>query len=138
MRASLTHEERIVSRVRDVYCNRCTMEWGAQTCGISLEEFKGYYNQYIQRLCYAIQHKQEWFLCSELQFLLLFGYMRPNEAAKRYRTSEENIEKYIEQQGGINKNLSWRDMRLLRVKQKEEAEEQKEAEKCKITKKQNR
>ena len=32
--SSLTHEERIVSRCRDVFCNRCTMEWGAQTCGI--------------------------------------------------------------------------------------------------------
>lgn len=118
--SSLTHEERIVSRCRDVFCNRCTMEWGAQTCGINTAEFEGYYNQYIQRLCYAIQHKQEWFLFSELRFLLMSGYMQQSEAAKRYRISEENIERYIESQGGINKEHSWRDVRMIDVKQTEQ------------------
>ena len=119
--ASLTHEERILSRCRDIFSGRnVTFEFAAETCGITTEEFIGYYNQYVQRLCYAIQHKQEWFLFSELRFLIMSGYMRQNEAAKRYRISEENIEKYIESQGGIDKNLSWRDMRLIQVKQKEQ------------------
>lgn len=118
---SLTHEERILSRCRDIFSGRnVTFEFAAETCGITTEEFIGYYNQYVQRLCYAIQHKQEWFLFSELRFLIMSGYMRQNEAAKRYRISEENIEKYIESQGGIDKNLSWRDMRLIQVKQKEQ------------------
>ena len=121
--SSLTHEERIVSRCRDVFCNRCTMEWGAQTCGISLEEFTGYYNQYIQRLCYAIQHKHEFFLFNELRFLALSRYMRQDECARRFLGNDlpenvEKIEKWIESQGGINKNLSWRDMRIIDVKQK--------------------
>lgn len=121
--ASLTFSERVLSRCRDVYCQRCTMEWGAQTCGISLEEFTGYYNQYIQRLCYAIQHKQEWFLFSELRFLVLSNYMRPNIAAARFLGGDtpeniEKVEKWIESHGGINKELSWRDMRIIDVKQK--------------------
>lgn len=121
--ASLSHEERILSRCRDVFCNRCTIEWGAQTCGINTTEFEGYYNQYINRLCYAIQHKHELFLFSELRFLVLSGYMRPNIVAKRFlgNDSPENIEKierWIEEQGGINKELSWRDMRIIDVKQK--------------------
>lgn len=120
--SSLTHEERIVSRCRDVFCNRCTMEWGAQTCGIGTAEFEGYYHQYIQRLCYSIQHKHEFFLCSELRFLALSGYMRPDETARRFLGSDspeniEKVERWIESQGGINKNLSWRDVRLIRVKQ---------------------
>lgn len=123
--SSLTHEERILSRCRDVYCNRCTIEWGAQTCGIGTTEFEDFYSQYLQRLCYAIQHKHEFFLFSELRFLVLAGYMRPNTVAARFLGSDkpENIarvEKWIESQGGINKNLSWRDVRLIQVNQKEQ------------------
>lgn len=122
--SSLSHEERIISRCRDIYSGRnVTPEWAAKTCGISLEEFEDFYGQYIQRLCYSIQHKQEWFLLYELRFLVLSGYMRPNIAAKRFlgNDSPENIEKierWIEEQGGINKDLSWRDVRMIKVEQK--------------------
>ncbi len=122
----LSHEERIVSRCRDIYSGRnVTLEFAAKTCGISLAEFEDFYTQYINRLCYAIQHRQEWFLFSELRFLVLSGYMRPDECAKRFlgNDSPENIskiEKWIESQGGINKDLPWRDVRILQVEQKEQ------------------
>jgi hypothetical protein len=100
-------------------------EWAAKSCGISLEEFEDFYGQYINRLCYAIQHKQEWFLFSELRFLVLSGYMRPDETARRFLGSDspeniEKVEKWIESQGGINKDLSWRNVRFLQVEQKEQ------------------
>lgn len=122
----LSHEERIISRCRDVYSGRnVTPEFAAKTCGISLAEFEDFYTQYINRLCYAIQHKHEFFLFSELRFLVLSGYMRPDECARRFlgNDSPENVEKierWIESQGGIDKDLSWRDMRLIQVKQKEQ------------------
>lgn len=122
----LSHEERIISRCRDVYSGRnVTPEWAAKSCGISLEEFEDFYGQYIQRLCYSIQHRQEWFLFSELRFLVLSGYMRPDECARRFLGSDspENIEKiewWIESQGGVNKDLSWRNVRFLQVEQKEQ------------------
>lgn len=124
--SSLSHEERIISRIRSLYSGRnTTMEWCASSCGISSEEFEGYYNQYINRLCYAIQHGHEFFLLSELKFLVLSGYMRPDECARRFLGSDtpENIakiEKWKEEQGGIDENLSWRDTRLIQVKQKEQ------------------
>ena len=124
--ASLTHEERVISRCRDIFSGRnVTPKWAAKTCGISLEEFEDFYGQYIQRLCYSIQHKQEWFLLYELRFLVVSGYMRPDECARRFLGNDspenvEKIEKWIESQGGINKKLSWRDMRIIDVKQKEQ------------------
>lgn len=124
--ASLTHEERILSRCRDIFSGRnVTFEFAAETCGITTEEFIGYYNQYVQRLCYSIQHRQEWFLFSELRFLVLSGYMRPNECARRFLGNDllesiEKIEKWIESKGGINKELSWRDVRMIDVKQTEQ------------------
>ena len=122
----LSHEERIISRCRDVYSGRnVPPEFAAKTCGISLAEFEDFYSQYINRLCYAIQHKHELFLFSELRFLVLSGYMRPDECAKRFlgNDSPENIakiERWIESQGGINKDLSWRNVRFLQVEQKEQ------------------
>ena len=122
--SSLSHEERIISRIRSLYSGRnTTMEWCASSCGISSEEFEDLYNQYIQRLCYSIQHKQEWFLFSELRFLVLSGYMRPDECARRFLGNDlpesiEKVEKWIESHGGINKELSWRDMRMIKVEQK--------------------
>lgn len=114
--SSLSHEERVLNRIRSIFSGRnVTFEWAATSCGISVEEFMGYYEQYIQRLCYAIQHKSEWFLLCELEFLLRAGYMRPDEASKRFKVSQEGIEKWIESQGGIDKHLSWRDMRMIRV-----------------------
>ena len=124
--ASLTHEERILSRCRDIFSGRnVTFEFAAETCGISLEEFEDFYSQYIQRLCHSIQHKHEFFLFSELKFLVLSGYMRPNTVAARFLGSDKpediaRVEKWIESQGGINKELSWRDMRMIDVKQKEQ------------------
>jgi len=124
--ANLTFSGRILSRCRDVYSGRkVTSEWAAKTCGISLEEFEDFYGQYIQRLCYSIQHRQEWFLFSELRFLVLSGYMRPDECARRFLGSDspeniEKIERWIEEQGGINKEHPWRDMRIIRVLQKKE------------------
>ena len=59
----LSHEERIISRCRDVYSGRnVTPEFAAKTCGISLAEFEDFYTQYINRLCYAIQHKHEFII----------------------------------------------------------------------------
>lgn len=122
--SSLSHEERVLNRIRSIFSGRnVTFEWAATSCGISVEEFMGYYEQYIQRLCYAIQHKSEWFLLCELEFLLRAGYMRPDEASKRFKVPQEGIEKWIKSQGGINKDLSWRDMRLIQVKQKEQETE---------------
>ena len=124
--ASLTHEERVISRCRDIFSGRnVTFEFAAKTCGISLAEFEDFYTQYINRLCYAIQHKHEIFLFSELRFLVLSGYMRPDECARRFlgNDSPENIEKikkWIDSKGGINKELSWRDMRIIRVLPKKE------------------
>ncbi len=124
--SSLSHEERILSRCRDLFSGRnVTPEFAAKTCGISLAEFEDFYTQYINRLCYAIQHKHELFLFSELRFLVLSGYMRPDECAKRFlgNDSPENIakiERWIESQGGINKDLSWRNVRFLQVEQKEQ------------------
>lgn len=124
--SSLSHEERIISRIRSLFSGRnTTMEWCASSCSVSLEEFEGYYNQYIQRLCYSIQHKHEFFLFSELRFLVLSGYMRPDECARRFLGNDSpaniaKIEKWIEEQGGIDENLSWRNTRLIQVKQKEQ------------------
>ena len=51
----LSHEERILSRCRDLFSGRhVTPEFAAKTCGISVEEFEDFYTQYINRLCYAI------------------------------------------------------------------------------------
>lgn len=125
--ASLTHEERVLRMCRSIYAGRdVTPKWAAECCGISTAEFEGYYSQYINRLCYAIQHKQEWFILCELRFLLISGYMRPDEASKRFKVPQEGIEKWIEEQGGINENLSWRDMRMIRVKEREQEEKQDE------------
>ena len=115
--SSLSHEERIVSRVRDTFCNRCTMEWGAHTCGINTAEFEGYYNQYIQRLCYSIQHKQEWFLLAELEYLLRAGYMRPDEGSSRFKVPQENIENWLKEKEETDGKPDWHDMRIMRKTQ---------------------
>lgn len=126
--SSLTHEERVLRHVRSIFSGRnVSPAFSAECCGISAEEFIGYYNQYINRLCYAIQHGHEFFLFNELKFLVLSGYMRPNIAASHFLGSDtpENIakiEQWIESQGGIDENLSWRDMRMIQVKQKEQEE----------------
>lgn len=124
--SSLTHEERVLRMCRSIYVGRdVTLKWAAECCGISTEEFIGYYNQYINRLCHTIQHKHEFFLFSELKFLVLSGYMRPDECARRFLGSDtpeniEKIERWIESQGGIDENLSWQKMRMINVKQKEQ------------------
>lgn len=118
-----------MSRCRDLFSGRnITPEFAAKTCGISLAEFEDFYTQYIQRLCYSIQHRQEWFLFSELRFLVLSGYMRPDECARRFLSNDspenvEKIERWIESQGGIKKDLSWRNVRFLQVEQKEQETE---------------
>ena len=122
--ASLTHEERIISRCRDIYSGRnVTPEWAAKTCGISLAEFEDFYTQYIQRLCYSIQHRQEWFLLAELEYLLRAGYMRPDEASRRFRTPQENIENWLKEKEKNEGSVSWRDMRMIDLKQKEQEQE---------------
>lgn len=124
--SSLTHEQRVLKMCRSIYAGRnVTHRWVAECCGISVEEFRDYYSQYIRRLCYSIQHKQEWFFFSELKFLALSGYMKQDECARRFLGSDTpqniaKIEQWIESQGGINEDLSWRDMRMIDVKQKEE------------------
>ncbi len=125
--ASLTHEQRILSRIRSIYSGRkVSMEFAAETCGILVEEFKDYFNQYIGRLYFSLK-ENEWFILKEWQFLILSGHMRKEEAAKRFLGDDspeciEKIEKWIESQGGINKELAWRDVRVVRVKQKQEGE----------------
>ena len=54
--------------------------------------------------------------------------MRPDECARRFlgNDSPENvkkIERWIESQGGIKKDLSWRNVRFLQVEQKEQETE---------------
>lgn len=133
--AELTYEQRIISRIRSIYSGRrTTKKWCAESCGIPEEEFEGYYQQYMGRLYFSLR-EHEWFICKEWEYLILSGYMRPDEVAKRFLGSEtpENIarvEKWIEEQGGINPSLSWRDMRVIRtlpkreVKQNEDPTEQ--------------
>lgn len=124
--SNLSHEQRVLRHIRSRFCERdVSPTFSAECCGISLEEFMGYYNQYINRLCYAIQHGHEFFLLSELKFLALSGYMRPNIMAARFlgNDSPQNIakiEKWIESQGGINEDLSWRDMRMIDIKPREQ------------------
>lgn len=118
--SSLTHEERIVSRCRDIYCDRnVTFEWAAKTCGISLEEFMVHYDAYIRRLTRAIENKQEWFLLAELEYLLRANYMRPKDASKRLKVPQENIENWLKEKEGNEGGVSWRDMRLMRTGQGE-------------------
>lgn len=123
--SSLTHEQRIISRVRDIYCGRnTTMEWCASSCGISEDEFQGYCQQYMGRLYFSLQDNPR-LIVKEWEYLILSGHMRPNVAAKRFLGSDtsenvEKIEKWIESKGGINKELSWRDMRIIRVLPKKE------------------
>lgn len=117
----LTHEERILSRCRDIFSGRnVTFEFAAETCGISLEGFMVHYDAYVRRLTRAIETQQEWFLLYELEYLLRAGYMRPDEASKRFKVPQEGIEKWTESQGGIKKDLSWRNVRFLQVEQKEQ------------------
>ena len=122
--ASWTHEQRIVSRVRDIYCGRSNMEWCAESCGISFDEFQGYCQQYMGRLYFSLQDNPR-LIIKEWEYLIISGHMRPNVAAKRFLgdDSPENvqkIERWIEEKGGINENLSWRDMRIIRTLQKKE------------------
>lgn len=115
---ALTHEERIISRCRDLYSGRnVTTEWCARTCGLDVEEFAVHYDAYIRRLTRAIETKEEWFLLCELECLLRAGYMRPDEASKRFRAPQESIENWIEEKQKTKGDVSWRDMRLMRAKQ---------------------
>lgn len=121
----LTHEQRILSRIRSIYAGRqVSMEFAAKTCGIPVEEFEGYFNQYIGRLYFSLK-ESEWFILKEWEFLVLAGYMKKEEVAKRFlgdgaQENIEKVEKWIESKGGINKEIDWRDMRVIRVKQKKE------------------
>ena len=123
--SSLGHEQRIVSRVRDIHCGRnTTMEWCAHTCRISEEEFEGYYQQYLGRLFFSLEENPR-LIVNEWEYLILSGHMRPSVAAKRFLGDDtpenvQKIERWIEEQGGINKEHPWRDMRIIRVLQKKE------------------
>ena len=120
---TLTHEERIVSRCRDIYSGRnVTPEWAAETCGITTEEFMVHYDAYIRRLTRAIENKQEWFLLAELEYLLRAGYMRPQDASKRFRAREESIKHWIEEKNRADGKPDWHDMRLIRARQGERDE----------------
>lgn len=114
----LTHEERIISRCRDIFSGRnVTFEFAAKTCGIDLEGFMVHYDAYVRRLTRAIETQQEWFLLCELEYLLRAGYMRPDEASKRFRASQESIENWLAEKQKNEGDVSWRDMRLMRAKQ---------------------
>ena len=123
--SSLTHKERIISRIRSIYSGRrTTKKWCAESCGIPEEEFEGYCQQYMNKLFFSLR-ESPWFILKEWEFLILSGYMRTDETARRFLGSDspeniEKVERWIESQGGINKNLSWRDVRLIRVKPKEQ------------------
>lgn len=123
--SSLGHEQRIVSRVRDIHCGRnTTMEWCASSCGIPEEEFEGYCQQYMGRLYFSLQDNPR-LIVKEWEYLILSGHMRPSVAAKRFLGDDtpenvQKIERWIEEQGGINKEHPWRDMRIIRVLQKKE------------------
>ncbi len=78
----------------------------------------------MNKLFFSLR-ESPWFILKEWEFLILSGYMRPDETARRFLGSDspENIkkvERWIESKGGINKELSWRDMRLIQVKPKEQ------------------
>ena len=95
---TLTHEQRILSRCRDIYSGRnVTPEWAAETCGLTTEEFMIHYDAYIRRLTRAIENKQEWLLLCELEYLLRAGYMRQNEASSRFKVTQKNIEKWLKE-----------------------------------------
>ncbi len=118
--SKLSHEERIISRCRDIYCDRSvTFEFAAETCGISLEEFMVHYDAYIRRLTRAIENRQEWLLLAEFEYLLRAGYMRPKDASRRFKAPQENIEEWLKEKEENEGGVSWRDMRLMRTGQGE-------------------
>lgn len=119
--SKLSHEERIVSRCRDLFSGRnMTPEFAAETCGISLEEFMVHYDAYIRRLTRAIENRQEWLLLAEFEYLLRAGYMRQDEASRRFRAPQENIEKWLKEKE--DEKIDWHDMRIMRKMQGEEAD----------------
>ncbi|MBQ8803237.1 MAG: hypothetical protein IJZ53_06375 [Tyzzerella sp.] len=118
--SSLSHEERILSRCRDLFSGRnVTPEFAAKTCGLDSESFMVHYDAYIRRLTRAIENKQEWFLLAELEYLLRAGYMRPDEASLRFKVPQENIENWLKEKEKNEGSVSWRDMRLMRTRQGE-------------------
>ena len=120
---ALTHGDRIISRCRDLYSGRnITPEWAAHTCGISLKDFMNHYDAYIRRLMQAIETREEWFLLCELEYLLWAGYMRPNEASKRFKAPQESIENWLEEKNKTGKKPDWHDIRMERAKQGERTE----------------
>ncbi len=118
--SSLTHEERVLSRCRDIYSGRnVTPKWAAETCGLSEEAFMVHYDAYIRRLTQAIENRQEWLLLAEWEYLLKAAYMRPQDASKRFKAPRENIEKWLEEQRKTGEEVDWHDMRLMRARQGE-------------------
>lgn len=116
--SKLSHEERIVSRCRDVFSGRnVTFAFAAETCGITEEAFMVHYDAYIRRLTRAIETRQEWLLLCELEYLLRAGYMRPQDASKRFRAPEESIKQWIEEKNREEGKPNWCDMRLMRARQ---------------------